>query len=167
MPKTTDDLLAEAEIRDVQLRYCRAVDRMDFDLLRTCFHPDATTDFGFFAGDLEAFIVMAKASLAAFAGTTHFTGNQLVEVDGNSAWAEHYTLATHRCPADAEGPLRDYVASVRYVDRMERRDGEWRIAKRVLIPDWTRTDPVPELGPGTRSQSARRDRSDPSYALRG
>ena len=37
MKNTIDELLAEAAIRDVQMRYCRAVDRMDFDLLRTCF----------------------------------------------------------------------------------------------------------------------------------
>jgi hypothetical protein len=164
--KTLEELLAEAAIRDVQIRYCRAVDRMDFDLLRSCFHPDASADYGFFKGGVDAFVEMAVKELAAFTGTVHFTGNQLVEVDGDRAWAEHYTTATHRCPADENGPLRDYVAIVRYVDRMERRDGDWRIARRILILDSSRTDPVPDLGPGARSKGARRDRSDPSYSLR-
>ena len=166
MQKTLDEALAEAAIRDVQIRYCRAVDRMDFDLLRSCFHPDAVAEYGFFKGGVEAFVEMAVRELAAYTGTVHFTGNQLVEVDGDVAWAEHYTTATHRCPADETGPLRDYVAIVRYVDRLERRDGDWRIARRVLILDHSRTDPVPELGPGPRSQGARRDRSDPSYGVR-
>lgn len=166
MHKTVDDLLAEAAIRDVQIRYCRAVDRMDFDLLRTCFHSDATADYGFFQGGAEEFIAMARGGLTAYLGTSHFTGNQLVEVNGDSAWAEHYTVATHRCPADATGPLRDFVTAVRYVDRMERRAGDWRIVKRLLILDWWRNDPVADIGSAPQVQLAKRDGSDASYSLR-
>ena len=46
MKKTIEDVVAEAAIRDVQMRYCRACDRVDMDLLRACFHPDATTEDG-------------------------------------------------------------------------------------------------------------------------
>src|SRR4051794_10050844 len=138
---------------------------MDFDLLRTCFHPDATAEYGFFVGGVDDFVAMAKDSLATYTGTTHFTGNQLVEVSGESAWAEHYTSATHHYAADEEGPARDYVTLIRYVDRMERRDGDWRIAKRVLILDSGRTDPVLEMGPGPRAQRGRRDRGDASYSV--
>lgn len=167
MNKTIDELLAEAAIRDLHARYCRAADRMDFELLRTCFHPDAVAEFGFFTGGVDAFVAMAKEMLATFTGTTHFIGNQLVEVDGDHAWAEHYTQASHRYAADAEGPERDYVTLIRYVDRAERRDGDWRLVRRVLVLDSARTDPVPDLGPKPRGPRGRRDRSDPSYALRG
>jgi hypothetical protein len=166
MKMMIDELLAEAAIRKVQIRYCRAVDRMDFDILRTCFHPDATADYGFFAGDVDEFIAMAKDGLKTFASTTHFTGNQLVEVNGDNAWAEHYTVATHRCPADEKGPVRDFVTSIRYIDRMEEREGDWRIAKRVLILDSWRVDPVLEFGSGPQVQHGRRDRSDASYSVR-
>ena len=37
-------LLDEDAIKKVHLRYCRAIDRRDFDLLRTCYHPDAEDD---------------------------------------------------------------------------------------------------------------------------
>jgi len=165
--KTIDDLLAEAAVRDLHARYCRAVDRMDFDLLRSCFHPDAVAEYGFFVGGVDAFVAMAKDSLAAYTGTTHFIGNQLVEVDGDSAWAEHYTQATHHYAADAEGPERDYVTLIRYVDRAERRAGDWRLVRRVLILDSGRTDPVLDIGPKPRAQRGRRDRTDASYyALR-
>ena len=166
MKKTMDELLSEAAIRNIQICYCRAIDRMDFDLLRTCFHSDATADYGFFTGGVDEFIAMAKDGLRSYVSTTHFTGNQLVEVNGDSAWAEHYTVATHRCPADENGPLRDFVTIVRYVDRLERREGNWRIAKRVLILDSCRTDPVLELGPLPEVQPGKRDRSDRSYSLR-
>lgn len=163
MRKTTEELQAEAAIRELHLRYCRAVDRLDFELMRTCFHPDATTDYGaLHVGDVEGFIAMASAGLKAYQATTHFIGNQLVEVDGDRAWAEHYTLATHRCAADESGPLRDFVVSFRYLDRLQRRDGDWRISHRALIQDWSRTDPVPP-GDGSTLPSGRRDRNDPSY----
>ena len=165
MNKTIDDLLAEATIRDIQIRYCRAVDRMDFDLLRACFHPDATTDYGFFACGVDEFVALAQEALKAYLGTTHFTGNQLVEVDGDSAWAEHYTVATHRCPAEDIIPIHDFVTAVRYIDRMERREGEWRIARRVLILDWWRKDPVEDFGDGPGVQPGKRDRSDASYSI--
>jgi hypothetical protein len=158
-----DELLSEAAIRDLQIRYCRSVDRKDFELLESCFHPDATVEYGLFDGDLAGFMAMSRSALELYRGTTHFTGNQLVEVKGDRAWAEHYTVATHRCAADDTGPLRDLVTAVRYIDDAERRDGEWRIRRRVLILDWWRTDAVTEMGPAPPVQGGKRDRSDASY----
>lgn len=165
MRKTIEDVVAEAAIRAVQMRYCRACDRMDFELLRECFHPDATTDYGFFGGSVDDFIAAARAGLPSYLVTTHNTGNQNVEVDGDVAWAEHYTVATHRIAADESGPLRDFVTAVRYVDRMECRDGDWRIARRKLVLDWARTDPVPPGATEPAVPNARRDREDPSYRM--
>ena len=164
MKKTLEELLAEAAIRDLQIRYCRAVDRMDFDLLRSCFFPDAKTHFGFFVGSVDEFIEMGAAMLKTYAGTTHFTGNQIVEVKGDRAWAEHYTVATHRFPADENGPAREFITFVRYIDDVEQRDGDWRIAKRVLILDSTRMDIIADPGPDPGVQRGMRDRSDASYA---
>ena len=165
MKKTIDDVLAEAAIRDLQMRYCRACDRMDFELLRACFHPDATTDYGFFGGTVDDFIMSAEQALPGFIVTTHNTGNQNIVLNGNTALAEHYTVATHRLAADEHGPLRDFITSVRYIDRMECRAGDWRIAKRTLILDWTRTDPVGDVPPDPDVPRAKRDRSDLSYTL--
>jgi len=168
MGKSIEQVVAESEIREVHARYCRSADRMDFDLYRTCFHPDAVLKFSFFTGSVDEFIQMAKESLARYALTTHFAGNSLIKVDGDSAACEFYTLATHRIAADDNGPERDYAASVRYIDRMERRDGEWRIARRQCMLDWARTDPVPDYCEGPKSgNDARRDLRDPSYAELG
>jgi SnoaL-like domain len=159
---TIDELLAAATIRDVQIRYCRAVDRMDFDLLRSCFHPDASLDY-FQKQSLDEFVTMAKVSLAQYSVTTHFTGNQLVEVQGSRAWAEHYAVASHRCPEDDQGPLRDLITAVRYIDDMQLRQGEWRIAGRKLILDWWRVDPVADAGVAPDVTLFKRDRTDASY----
>jgi hypothetical protein len=163
MKKTIEDVVAEATIKDIQIRYCRACDRADFDLLRSCFHPDATTQYGFFGGTVDQFIDSARQQLPHFVGTTHNTGNQIVEVFGEKAWAEHYTVATHRIAADEMGPERDFVTAVRYVDLLDCRDGDWRISRRELILDWVRSDPVVVIEPRPEVQSGKRDRSDPSY----
>jgi hypothetical protein len=165
MPKTLDDLLSEAAIKDVHVRYCRANDRMDEELMRSCFHPDAVIELHETL-DVEAFIALGRQVLAQYVVTWHNTGNQLVEVEGDGAWAEHYTTSSHRSAADESGPERDFVASGRYVDRMERRDGEWRIAKRIMLLDYSRTDPVQPAGPGLGGGGGARDRSDPSYGMR-
>ena len=39
-------LIDEAAIKKVHLRYCRGIDRMDWDLIRSCYHPDAIDDHG-------------------------------------------------------------------------------------------------------------------------
>ena len=165
MPKTIDDLLAEALIKDVHLRFCRANDRRDEELMRSCFHADAVIELHE-PFEVEAFLAFGRTVLRRFTVTWHNTGNQLVEVDGDSAWAEHYTISSHRIAADGAEPERDLVAYGRYIDRMERRGGEWRIARRTLIVDYTRTDPVPASAPGFRTPAGARDRSDPSYTLR-
>jgi ketosteroid isomerase-like protein len=161
MARTMDELIDEAAIKEVQVRYCRAADRVDFEALRACFHPDATADYGHGVWSLDEYMAHAREMTAKFIATTHNTGNQLVEVAGDVAWAEHYTVATHRRPFDEQGETSDMIASVRYIDKMERRSGRWRIARRMMVLDWHRVEPV--SGVDVSMAGGRRDRSDPSY----
>ncbi|MBW8754905.1 MAG: nuclear transport factor 2 family protein [Sphingomonadales bacterium] len=180
MPRSASDLWAEAAIMDVQKRYCRGVDRRDFAMVRDCFHADAELDYGDYEGGVDGFMAMAEAGLATYGATTHFIGNQLVELDsggdgqgdGNGAWAEHYVVAYHRCPAEDTTPEHDFICNFRYVDRMEWRpesgaegaEGEWRIAKRVLLVDSWRRVPLPDLGPAPTMKPGKRDPSDLSWS---
>jgi len=163
--KSIDDVVAEAAIKDVHIRYCRANDRRDEELMRSCFHADAVVELHEELS-VDGFIELGRAVLSMYTQTWHNTGNQLVELEGDAAWAEHYTISTHRIAASADGPERDFVVSGRYVDRMEWRDGEWKIARRKMIVDLSRTDPVPPGEPGMGGSGGSRDRNDPSYAMR-
>lgn len=137
-------LLDERAIRDVVLRYCRAVDRRQMDAVRACYHPDATDDHGAYKGGVDGFIEHAAAGLARYERTMHFTGNVIVELlDETHARSEAYTIAFHRLGPRKDRPARDHIVGFRYVDDFEKRNGEWRIARRVCVFDWTRTDPVP------------------------
>ena len=63
---------------------------------------------------------------------------------------------------------RDFTASGRYVDRLERRNGEWRIAYRTVMFDWTRIEPVRAefpVPPAVDVVWGRRDRDDLSYPV--
>ena len=164
MDASLQRLLDEAAIKDLQIRYCRGIDRMDWDLVRSCYHPDATDDHGDYVGGIDGFIEYCKAGTPNFVSTTHFTGNQLVEVDGDTARAEHHAIAYHRVAAGPDGPERDLITVGRYADRLERRNGEWRLIKRVVIVDLDRVDPVGEKWVNPALFRGRRDKSDPSYA---
>jgi hypothetical protein len=165
MPKTIDDLIAESEIKDLHIRFCRANDRRDEELMRSCFHPDAIVELHEDL-DIEAFVALGNAMLSRYAVTWHNTGNQLVEVDGDDAWAEHYTISSHRIAASDEGPERDFIAFGRYIDRVEKRGGEWKFARRKMLLDYTRTDVVAQSPPALGTPTGSRDRNDPSYAWR-
>ena len=81
-----------------------------------------------------------------------------VEIEGDTAHSECYVLFSQR-RRDGEG--LDF-GGARYLDRLERRDGEWRIAARKLIIDWTaRAEAmvfadIPEYESGTKDRTIRR-----------
>jgi hypothetical protein len=136
-------LLAERAIERVLGTYSRAADRFDLELMRSCYWPDGTDDHGSYDGGIDGFIEFVGPALQRFDRTNHFLGNMLIDVDlpNDVARAETYAVAYHRLH-DADGLEQDMVAGLRYVDRFARRDGEWRIAKRVCAFEWRRTDPV-------------------------
>lgn len=164
----THRLWAEAEIRRVLLRYARGVDRLDLDLVRSCYHPDATDSHGSFEGTADEFVTWVERVLRRYDATMHYLGAPLVEFADTSdalpatAAVETYGMAFHR--AAGGPPERNLVTGFRFVDRFECRDDEWRIARRVAVTEWSRVDreedwwPVPE-----GMLQGRRDRRDPVY----
>ena len=126
------------QIRTVVYRYARGVDRRDFDLVRSCYHHDATDDHGDYCGGIDGFIEFLREQLARWSVTSHFIGNLLIEIDGERARVESYAIATHRGLPKPDGSVRDLTSGVRYIDDFERRNGEWRIARRMVVNDWNR-----------------------------
>jgi hypothetical protein len=168
---STARLWAEAEIRRVLLRYARGVDRLDLDLVRRCYHPDATDAHGSFTGTVDELLAWVERVLRRYDSTMHLLGSPLVEfVDGAggpdaaplAAAVETYGIAFHRSAGGP--PERNLVTGFRFVDRFECRDGEWRIARRTAVTEWSRIDrqddwwAIPE-----GMLVGRRDRTDPIY----
>lgn len=154
-------LLDERAIRTVILRYCRGVDRMDRDLVRSCYHPDAVDSHAHFEGALDDFLDWAWTLQATYTSTMHYVANLLVEhhpTDPDLAHAETYGIALQFAESG------DRIGGFRYLDRFERRTGEWRIARRDASTEWVR-----EAGTGARwtippeMLTGRRDRDDLVY----
>lgn len=129
-----DELIGRERIRDCLARYCRAVDRQDFALLRSCYWDDAVDDHAIFVGTVDEFVEYALASLATMVHTRHTIGQSLISITGNMAAVETHLTAYHR--VHAEGGIRDFTLGGRFVDRFEKRDDDWRLIHRVLVADW-------------------------------
>jgi len=152
-------------IRHVLYTYCRGIDRRRMDIVRSCYHPDASDHHGDYRGGVDGAITHFERELARWDSTSHFIGNVLIDVAGSQARVESYALAHHRRDTTAAKAGIDFVAGVRYVDDFEQRDGEWRISTRVVVVDWTRTDELSDRGwtrPSHYAQPGRED--DPVFA---
>ncbi|MFM8863148.1 MAG: nuclear transport factor 2 family protein, partial [Acidimicrobiia bacterium] len=62
-PAIVADRLA---IADLMALYCRGIDRLDRDLVRSCFHPDATDTHGSFHGTIDEFLDWAFGLLGRY-----------------------------------------------------------------------------------------------------
>jgi SnoaL-like protein len=153
------------EIRQVVVDSCRGWDRQDRELVQACYHPDAVEDRGFYQGPALEFYDATTELRAGVRASHHNLGQTHVVLDGDRAAAETYCIATSVFDG-ADGP-QTRVRAVRYLDRLERRDGAWKIVHRFAVFDAETTVPggsptgVPDANLGTR------DRDDPSNALFG
>lgn len=160
------ELLDRTAIREVLARYCRAADRCDEELLRSCYHPDALDRHGRFAGTAADFAAWVTGVQRTTSITTqHAVSNVVIELAGATAWVESAFMATHVRPAAAgfDQPFLDTFWG-RYVDRFEKRDGLWAIASREVVHDWSECRGCgPLMAQADAYRAGRRDRGDPSY----
>ncbi len=131
-----DELADREAIRDVLMRYCRASDRADEEMLRSVYWPDAHDDHLEFSGSVEEFIAYSIPILRAMRYNMHMIGNVLICIVGEKADVETYFQGYHSIEQD--GLRRDVFAAGRYLDNFERRGQEWRILKRFVTVDWFR-----------------------------
>lgn len=146
-------------IRDLVLRYCRAVDVGDLQEVRSCFHPSATVHRATYAGNLNGFLEWVAEEISKYRQTMHFAGNHYVEVSEGRAVSETYVVVTHvrHQPQDPA----NFTSGVRYVDYLERVKGAWVILERWAVREWVRSENgrlLPSAEPGGRAElaSARR-----------
>jgi len=136
---TVDDLLAREEIGDVVKDLARGTDRLDAELMASCYHPDGTDDHNVFRGTGTEFAQWVVDTLPHFQATMHFIGPPRIRNEGDRAEVDTYCVAHHVSKPDDDGQQSDMVLGLRYVDRFERRSGEWLIAARVCAFDWSYT----------------------------
>jgi len=138
---------AKAEIEHAMKSYCRSADRRNIDAFRDNFHPDSTHNhIPYFKGLSSDFAQGLTAHLDALF-TSHFLTNIeiAVDLDAGTAVTECYFMAAHFVEADARkeafsghrvGVDEIWWVGGRYFDRLEKREGRWKIAHRTGVHDW-------------------------------
>lgn len=155
-------LLDEREIHRRLTDYCRGVDRCDAELIASVYHPDATDDHGSFVGLGVDFAGYVVDRLGRYDATMHTITNTTIDFAGDdTAHVETYVHAEHRRADEAGTEIVSFGG--RYVDRFERRHGAWRIADRVVVHEWDRTDRVTLAFEPGRFRPGIRTRDDLSY----
>ena len=135
------ELLDRGAIRDVIMRFAIGVDGRDWDLVASCFTPDAYFDSGpIFQGKIQQGIPIFRENMAHFESTMHFTGTQVIELNGDKASAETYGIDYHRL--NVQGKQKDVIVGLRFLDDLVRQSERWLIQRRVVKFVWQREDAV-------------------------
>ena len=153
-------LLDRQDIVDCIQAYARALDRLDMDLMAECFTEDMVDQHGPFTGGLDEFLEFARQSGESGALTHHGLTTHTCTIDGDTAHAETYVQFLSLSPD--RSTVR--IGAGRYVDRLERRSGAWRIAHRRFVMECAmRGEAFDWLGGQWGEPAGRRDRQDLSY----
>jgi hypothetical protein len=167
------ELKDRQDIADVLQRYIRGIDRHDKDLARSAFWPDARIDLGTPMGRQD-YVNHEEKALAAYAAHQHHITGQTVEIDGKTAHVESYVFfiavprdrhldeAGPATPGHALTGEKTEIGSGRYIERWEKRNGEWKILVREYVHELTvKGDTVDHCS--ARPCLSRWDRGDLSY----
>lgn len=151
LARTVRRLQDRQELRDLTLRYCRAIDDSDWVALRELFTDEARA--GAVGGDET--VQRLRSIRSTYGRTIHTAHGQLVEFTDD----DH---ATGMVPSHAELDIKGetVVCAMRYYDDYVREAGGWRFARRdiafVYALPWPRlagalTDELPVHWPATEA----------------
>lgn len=133
-----DELRARIEIEDTLKRFMRGIDRQDWALALSTYHEDAVDAHGFFTGPAREFLSVVAKAHEYQNHSMHLISNLLIEFTArDKALVETYCLVFQRYDeqapdANGNAGVRK-MATARYVDHFEERDGTWRVARRTVV----------------------------------
>jgi hypothetical protein len=143
-PAEVADRLAIRELFDA---YAHCADRRDAEGQKALFTTHTRFAVYMSGPDTEPTYILEGcealtpvfADLNQYQATTHFNAQSTIELDGDRATGESYTIAHHLFTADGERKIM--IAALRYLDTFVKVDGAWLFAERNLILDWSETRP--------------------------
>jgi len=163
--KILEQLADREAIRECLCRYARGVDRLDADMVRSAYWPDAKDTHLDFTGNVEEFIAWSFPIMKTMEQTQHHITNIIVNINGEQADVESYFWGYHR--VDMGAGKQDVIGCGRYVDRFQKRGDEWRVQERLVLTDWWRIYPDSADWSGglmgQRTDMGKRMPEDPSY----
>lgn len=150
MTYSLSDIADLQAIRNRLAQHSRGVDRADEGLLADSYHADGEVDYRFYAGPAATFAGLLAGAQRGQPVTVHRTAQMEIRLDGDRAAAESYVMAFSQSP-DPDGAMMQRLICGRYLDRLERREGAWRLSHRTYVLDanmnWPREVVPPPLGP--------------------
>ncbi|GHF66993.1 nuclear transport factor 2 family protein [Seohaeicola zhoushanensis] len=161
---TLQRLLDREAVHEVLYTYCRGADRCDPDIIRSAYHADSYDDHGYWKGNGHDFAdFLADRLQRANSRTMHSVTNTIMTLEGDLALCESHVLVTlvRRSPPDVVD-----LMGARYLDRIERRDGLWKIAERTVVLEWRKTETwsdAPPPIPLSDFRQGERGLGDPLY----
>lgn len=127
-------LLDRTQILDCIARHARGCDRHDAGLILSTYHDDGIDEHG---NSIKAGPDYAAWANRVHAATsqqhTHNITTHTCDIDGDTAHCESYVLVALLSP---DGKSTQVMGG-RYIDRLERREGAWRIAVRRSTVEWS------------------------------
>lgn len=137
MDPRIQEMLDHYEIRKTLAAYCHACDRADEAAMAGVYAgADSFDDHGHVkASGPEYARIMTGLILERTESISHILGQSLIKVNGDTAGAETCFLAFMRIPGQSGAPPRMNQLVGRFVDRLERIDGEWKIRHRTCVRD--------------------------------
>jgi len=143
---TAEAFISRHRIMNALADHSRGVDRADVNLLGSAYWPEATVDYGFFAGAASDFVPILAGAQKGTRPTLHRTANCEIRTEGARAVSESYVIAY------TEEPEIQRIIFGRYLDRHECRDGVWKLSHRTYVLD------------GNTNRSSTVARADPPVA---
>jgi len=141
--KPIDAILEEQRICAVRRDWAFARDLGEWDLLRSCFHPDATITVAWYSGSATGFIersIGMSKHRRPEERHKHWIGNMRARAVGARGILEADTMILIREYIGDD--LYDYCGYARFFDRVEKRDGVWRIQTATCFYDKDTLAPV-------------------------
>ena len=142
MDAVSDVLADKAEIVEVTIRYCTALDTRDWALLAECFTDDAEARYqspGVAGTDgYVGFPAIEKRlgdSMNLLLASQHCVSNHVISLRESEAECRCYVRAQHIRSA-ATG-VESFMVGGTYADRLVRTEVGWRISSRVMTYTWT------------------------------
>ncbi|MBL7547260.1 nuclear transport factor 2 family protein [Frankia sp. AgB1.9] len=124
------------DILDCVNKQSRGHDRHDVELMTSVLHSDGIDEHGSVSNVGAAYGPWSnKQHSMVFADHLHNITTHTCEIDGDVAHAESYVIGTMVARDDKTLAFM----GGRYLDRLERRDGVWKIALRRCTIEWAFT----------------------------
>lgn len=150
-------------ILDCIMRQSRGHDRHDLEMMASVYHDDGVDEHGPISkpgAEYGAYANDAHSSI--FIDHLHNITTHNCEIDGDTAHAESYVIGTMR----SKDHRTVFIMGGRYLDRLEKRDGEWKIVLRRCTLEWTMNGDTSLIESRNFAGFVKGawDQSDPSYA---